>query len=99
MRQIPLNMTAERWLLSLFSAKAAREGGVIRRNVQDVDRLVGRNAFIRDVNRRGFQLLRNGSQYIVICNAEPLVRVGPQNSSKNFDKTFEKVLAPSSRPL
>ena len=35
----------EVWLLQLFSAKSAREGGIVRRQVRDVERIIGRHNF------------------------------------------------------
>ena len=31
------------WLLQLFSAKSAREGGIVRRAVRDVEQIIGRH--------------------------------------------------------
>jgi hypothetical protein len=60
------------WLLQLFTAKAAREGGVVRRQVHDVERIIGRHNFERELRRRGFHAVENAGQYIVFCNAEPV---------------------------
>jgi hypothetical protein len=57
------------WLTDVFSAKSALRGGVVRRAVRDVEREVGRDAFIDEVRRRGFHLIECGGQFIVICNA------------------------------
>ncbi|GAB1478144.1 hypothetical protein MASR2M74_06870 [Paracoccaceae bacterium] len=56
------------WIDAAFSSKAASEGGIIRRAVRDVEREVGRDAFLREVRRRGFHLIECGGQFIVICN-------------------------------
>ena len=56
-----------KWTESLFSAKSAREGGVVRRAVRDVEREVGRAAFELEVRRRGFHLIEVGGQFVVIC--------------------------------
>ncbi|MCZ8079839.1 MAG: hypothetical protein RSE12_13695 [Fuscovulum sp.] len=57
------------WADSMFAAKAAVNGGVIRRAIRDVDRDIGRAAFELEVRRRGFHLIECDNQYIVICNA------------------------------
>ena len=57
------------WADSVFAAKAAANGGVIRRAIRDVDRDIGRAAFELEVRRRGFHLIECDNQYIVICNA------------------------------
>ncbi|MEL6452992.1 MAG: hypothetical protein AAFQ19_17200 [Pseudomonadota bacterium] len=56
----------------LFSAKAAVDGGVVRRKVQDMERFVGRRRFLKEVNRRGFTVIENAGQVVVFCNAEPV---------------------------
>ncbi len=67
--------TAEAWFRHLFSAQAARDGGIVRRKVRDMERMVGRDVFQRDVSRRGFTAVENAGQVIVFCNAEPLRRL------------------------
>ncbi len=64
--------TPEMFLASLFSSKAVQESAVIRRKVRDVERLVGRDAFVAELNRRGFRAVENAGQFIIFCNAEPI---------------------------
>jgi hypothetical protein len=45
---------------------------VLRRKINDVERLIGRTRFIAEVSRRGFHLIENADQFIVICNRDPL---------------------------
>ncbi|MEJ6402983.1 hypothetical protein [Yoonia sp. 2307UL14-13] len=56
----------------LFRAKAAQKGGIVRRAVHDVEREVGRDAMIAEVERRGFHLLECAGQFIVICRSDHL---------------------------
>ncbi|MEM7489977.1 MAG: N-(5'-phosphoribosyl)anthranilate isomerase [Pseudomonadota bacterium] len=63
------------WLGQIFAAKAAREGGVIRRKTSDVDRMVGRKAFLTEMRRRGFGVVENAGQYVIFCNREELRRL------------------------
>lgn len=63
------------WLAAVFAARAARQGGVVRRSVRDVEREVGRDAFEAEVRRRGFHLVECGGQFIVICNSGRLTLV------------------------
>ena len=65
----------ELWLAQMFSAKAVQTGGVIRRKISDVDREIGRERFELEVRRRGFRLIANGDQFIVICNTAPLAMI------------------------
>lgn len=62
----------EHWLTSTFSARIAAQGGVVHRKMQDVDRIIGRQAFLDEIDRRGFRALENAGQVIIICNAEPV---------------------------
>ncbi len=53
----------------LFGAKAVRDGGVVRRKLKDVDREVGRDILLEEVNRRGYHAVICGGQFIIICNS------------------------------
>lgn len=69
---IPSCLDPDTWLRNVFSAKAAGRGGVIHRSARDVERVVGRDAFLREVQRRGFTLVQNGEQLVVFCNRDPV---------------------------
>lgn len=60
------------WCDRIFASKSACTGGVVRRAVRDVEREVGRNAFIAEVSRRRFHLIECGGQFIVICRDSDL---------------------------
>lgn len=68
------SLQADAWLLHLFSSQAAREGGVIRRKIRDVDRMIGREPFLAEMRRRGYKVLENAGQYVIFCNREPIRR-------------------------
>ena len=68
MTETAIRHSPQGWLDHMFSAKAARTGGVIRRNVAWVEREVGRDLFEAEVRKRGFHLLETGRQLVVICN-------------------------------
>ncbi len=72
MKDLPDTISPERWLVHLFSARSAAEGGTVRRKVADVERLIGRARFIYEVHRRGFRVVENAGQFIVFCNREPV---------------------------
>lgn len=57
------------WIDAVFSAKAARTGGVVRRSVRWVEREVGRDRFESAVRARGFHMVECGGQFVVICNS------------------------------
>ena len=65
-------LSPETCLLDMFSSRAARSGGVVRRKARDVDRYVGRETFLRELDRRGFRALENAGQIIIFCNTEPV---------------------------
>ena len=67
-----LTEEAERWLRGVFGAQAVNEGRVIRRAARDVDRIVGRAAFVAEVRRRGFHMVENAGQFGIFCNNEPV---------------------------
>ena len=65
----PRRRAPESWIAEIFSAKAVARGGVVRRAIPWVEREIGRERFIAEVQARGFHLIECGSQYVVICNA------------------------------
>jgi hypothetical protein len=69
---LPAFLTPERWLRQAFSAKAALDGGIIRRSVHDVERIMGRAAFEAEIRRRGFRAVENAGQYVILCNRAPV---------------------------
>lgn len=76
------------WLLSLFAAKAAAQGGVIHRSVGDVERIAGREAFVTEVRRRGFTLVENADQFVVFCNRDPVRLIVDRDKSRLSDRAF-----------
>lgn len=69
---LPAPITPDLWLRQLFSAQAARDGGVVRRSVRDVERILGRTAFERELRRRGFCAVENSGQFVIFCNRAPI---------------------------
>jgi hypothetical protein len=72
MISLPACITPDQWLRQVFSAKAAIDGGVIRRQVRDVERILGRSSFEAEVRRRGYRMVENAGQYVIFCNREPV---------------------------
>ncbi len=75
MKDVPNFLSPEEWISHLFSSQAAREGGVIRRKLRDIDRYVGRDAFLAEMQRHGFPVVENAGQCVIFCNQEPIRRV------------------------
>ena len=65
-------LSPEVWLQDLFSSKAVNHGGVVRRKARDVERFVGMDLFLSEINRRGFQVAENGGQFVIFCDREPI---------------------------
>ncbi|NGM47131.1 N-(5'-phosphoribosyl)anthranilate isomerase [Rhodobacter sp. SGA-6-6] len=68
-------LSQDQFFGELFASKAARDGAVIRRQVRDVERYVGRAAFMAEIRRRGFSLVENAGQFVIFCNRGPLRRL------------------------
>lgn len=75
MPALPDYLTPEIWLDQVLSADEARKGGVLKRQVRDIERLVGRAAFAAELERRGFQAVENGRHFVIFCNRLPIRRV------------------------
>ncbi|MCB1329408.1 MAG: N-(5'-phosphoribosyl)anthranilate isomerase [Maritimibacter sp.] len=86
MTQLPDHLTSERWLAQFLSSAEARKGGIVKRQIRDVERLVGRAAFIAAVERRGFQAVENGRHFIVFCNNDPIRRVHSAPRESAFER-------------
>jgi len=72
MTNLPDVISPDRWIIQIFSARAAAEGGILRRKVADVERLVGRERFYFEVKLRGYHLIENSGQFLVFCNQDPV---------------------------
>lgn len=65
-------LPADLWLRQIFTAKAARDGGIVRRSLDDVDRILGRDRLERELLRRGYHAVENAGQIVIFCNNEPI---------------------------
>lgn len=72
----PGHLDPDRWLRQLFGSQIAQDGGVVRRKVRDVDRIVGRDAFEAELRRRGYRAIENCGHYVVFCNRDTLRVIG-----------------------
>ena len=66
-----LPISAQEWLRQMFSTRAAIDGGIVRRKVSDVERLVGRDRFLQLMQQRGYRVVENAGHFVVFCNADP----------------------------
>ena len=69
---LPAELTPDHWITHLFSAKAAREVGVVRRKIRDIERYVGLEVFLAELERRGYHAVENAGQLVIFCNQEPV---------------------------
>lgn len=72
MKDLPAAITPDRWIVQLFSARAAAEGGILRRSVEGVERLIGRQRFFHEIRRRGFRAVENTGQFVIFCNRDSI---------------------------
>lgn len=72
MNQHNLIQPSDLWMRRIFDAKAARDGASVRRSLRDVDRIVGRKTFLREIKRRGYHAVENAGQIIIFCNNQPV---------------------------
>lgn len=63
---------AEHWMELAFTCPTALKGGVIKRSLDEVDRIVGRERFLAEVRRHGFQAIQNRNAIVIFCNGEPV---------------------------
>ncbi|MFW8592913.1 N-(5'-phosphoribosyl)anthranilate isomerase [Cribrihabitans neustonicus] len=65
-------VSPEFWMHQIFDVKAARQGGVVRRKLRDVERNVGLARLQKELQRRGYHAVINGDQVVIFCNNEPI---------------------------
>ena len=59
---------SDKWTEKIFNSDTAKSGGVVRRSVKDINRTGNRWQIISECKRRGFHIVENGGQWIIICN-------------------------------
>ena len=69
---VPAPLSTDAWLEHLFSSKAACTGAIIRRKSRDIERYVGKERFLRELERRGFRAVENAGQIVIFCNREQI---------------------------
>jgi hypothetical protein len=74
MHELALPVTSREWMRQMFATKTALDGGVVRRKVSDVERLVGREAFLAAMKKRGFRVVENAGHFVVFCNSDDVLR-------------------------
>jgi hypothetical protein len=73
MREHVLPITSHQWMRQMFATRTALDGGVVRRKVSDVERLVGRDAFLAAMKKRGYRVVENAGHFVVFCNSDDVL--------------------------
>jgi len=66
-----LPVSPQEWLRQILSSRRAIDGGIVRRQDADVERLVGRDPFLTLMRARGYRVIENAGHFVIFCNAEP----------------------------
>jgi hypothetical protein len=56
------------WLAQIFDAQEVKNGGVVRRSVEDVKKYASHDELIKAVKAQEFHLIQTGNQYVVLCH-------------------------------
>jgi len=59
---------SNKWLAQIFGANQVTKGGMVRRSIKSVKKLISEEVLKAEVEKRGFHLLIVGPQYVVLCN-------------------------------
>jgi len=62
-------MSPYEFINRLFEANAVKNGGIVRRKIENVEKYASFKYLIKEVEARGFHLIQTGDQYVIICNA------------------------------
>ncbi|MGD9862499.1 MAG: aspartate aminotransferase [Pseudodonghicola sp.] len=68
-------LSPEIWLRDLFACKAVQQGQVVRRKLRDIERYVGLERFLQELESRGFRAVENRGQVVIFCNRAPVRRL------------------------
>ena len=60
--------TGKAWIKQIFKAQAVKNGGIVRRKVDNVKKYATVKELKAEVKRRKFHMLQTGDQYLIICN-------------------------------
>lgn len=63
------------WIEKMFAAKAAQNGGMVRRSKSSVEKNASLEELKAAVEARRFKLIEVASQYVVICITSPMTIV------------------------
>ena len=61
-------MSPYQYINQMFRAQAAKDGGIVRRKISNVEKFATYKYLLEEVQNRGFHLVETGDQYVIICN-------------------------------
>lgn len=67
--------TMSRWVDQVFSAAQSRNGGVVRRSLNDVEHFNAYDEIVRRARNKGWHVIETGDQLVVLCHPGDLTIV------------------------
>lgn len=61
-------MSPYEYINRIFEADAAKNGGVVRRKISNIDKYASLKYLIEAVEEKGFHLIEAGDQYVIFCS-------------------------------
>src|SRR5262249_55605997 len=61
------SVTSKNWIEKVFNSKAAQTHGVVRRKLAYIEKIVGKDAMLQEVKKRGFHIVEVNDQWVFIC--------------------------------
>ncbi len=61
------------WVDTMFGADQARNGGVVRRSIYDIDRLGVLDEIVERAKEQNFHVIETGDQVVVLCHSGSLM--------------------------
>jgi hypothetical protein len=61
-------LSSDAWIKQIFQAKAAKTGGIVRRQITSVAQFASSAALEAEVKARGFHMVETGAQYVIFCH-------------------------------
>jgi len=71
----PSKWARRRWINRIFTAQAVKSGGIVHRDVQQVNQWASLKELQAAVQERNFHLLRIGDRYVIVCQHPADVKV------------------------
>ena len=73
------SVTAKNWIEKIFNSTAAQTHGVVRRKLSYIEKIVGKDLMLKEVEKRGFHILEVNDQWVFICKEGQMVTNGDQS--------------------